>query len=178
MNHPEVPPTPPPATPLDERAFGRLYDEHTPYLYRLALRLTGGDAPLAEDCVHDAWIRAVTRWATFEGRSSLRTWLGGFVVNRVRESWRTPVDESLPEVLPADDPYLLAAADRVDLERAIAALPPGYRAVLVLHDVEGWTHEQIGERLGLAPGTSKSQLSRARDAMKARLTSLNETRHG
>lgn len=165
-------------TALDERTFGRLYDEHTPYLYQLALRLTGGDAPLAEDCVHDVWVRVVTRWSSFEQRSSLRTWLSGFVVNRIRETWRVPIIESLPEVLSTDDFHLLATEDRVDLERAIAALPPGFRTVLLLHDVEGWTHEQIAEQLGLAPGTSKSQLSRARAALRAKLSTLYEIRHG
>ena len=154
---------------LDEPAFGRLYDAHTPYLYRLALRLTGGDAPHAEDCVHDAWIRAVRRLGSFEGRSTMRTWLAGFVVNRVREGWRSPIPDDLPNGLAIDDTALLGTEDRVDLERAIAALPPGYRAVFVLHDVEGWTHEHIAEHLGLVPGTSKSQLSRARAALRLAL---------
>ncbi|MGH7537521.1 MAG: RNA polymerase sigma factor [Gemmatimonadales bacterium] len=156
----------------DERAFGALYDRHTPALYRLALRLVGGEASDAEDIVHDAWVRAVGRLAGFEWRSALRTWLCGIVVNRAREllrqrhqlHWTTHAD-----AVAADDVRLSGTFDRLELERAIAALPAGARAVLVLHDVEGYTHEEIGRLLDIEPGTSKSQLSRARRDMRRAL---------
>jgi len=155
----------------DRRAFGILYERHTPYLYRLALRLSAGDSPSAEDAVHDAWFRAVPRLPGFAWRSSLRTWLAGFVVNAIRERSRAE-PESLPSapVLPADDLPLAATCDRVDLERALATLPVGFREILVLHDVEGYTHEEIAALRGIEPGTSKSQLSRARAAMRRALT--------
>jgi RNA polymerase sigma-70 factor (ECF subfamily) len=156
----------------DEQAFGALYDRHTPYLYRFALRLTGGDEPLAEDVVHDAWLSAADALPRFEWRSELRTWLAAFVVQRARREWRhdarlVPLD-ALADVESGGDPVRAAVA-RIDLERAIATLAPGYRDVLVLHDIEDYTHDQIGELLGIAPGTSKSQLSHARAALRRAL---------
>lgn len=155
----------------DERAFGVLYDRYTFVLYRLALRLTGGNEPEAQEIVHDAWVRAVERLATFGWHSALRTWLSGIVVNRWREMARAEsrdVRESIEELgLGADDQRLSGTFDRIDLERAIASLAPRYREVFVLHDVEGYAHEEIAELLGVEPGTSKSQLSRARRALRA-----------
>lgn len=142
-----------------------------PRLYGLALRLNGGDAAGAEDVVHDVWIRAVERLPTFRWESALSTWLGGFVVNAVRDRSRQDARE-LPGVEddhPANDIALLQTADRVDLERAIAQLPAGFRHVLILHDVEGYTHEEIAALLGVVPGTSKSQLARARGAVRRAL---------
>jgi RNA polymerase sigma-70 factor (ECF subfamily) len=155
----------------DDRAFSELYDRHTPYLYGLALRLGGGDEALAAEMVHDAWVLATGRLAEFRWQSALRTWLAGFVVTRFREHWRQapePTLDSGAEVR-TDDRLLATTWERVDLERAIAALPPGYREVLVLHDIEGYTHVEIGDLLGLDAGTSKSQLSRARSALRLRL---------
>jgi len=154
----------------DERAFGALYDRHTPYLYRLALRLSGSQAAQAEDLVHDAWVMAARRFASFQERSTLRTWLAGFVVNGARRSWRADARAEDLDVDPAvDDEVLAHAHERLDLERAIAKLPPRARHVLVLHDVEGWTHEDIAEQLGIETGTSKSQLSRARSLVRRQL---------
>lgn len=158
----------------DEKAFRALYRRHTPALYRLALRLGGGDGPWAEELVQRAWIRAVEGLSAFGWRSSLSTWLGGIAVNCARELWR----EARPggEFVPGDERHLIPSArgspdveDRVDLERAIERLPDGYREVFVLHDVEGYTHEEIGELLGIETGTSKSQLSRARRRLRATL---------
>lgn len=163
-------------TRRDEAAFGALYDRHTPYLYRFALRLTGGRSDAAQDVVHDAWVAAVERLASFEGRSALRTWLAGFVVNGVRRERRGDARLADVDLEPADDdPVLSNAHDRLDLERAIAALPDRARHVFVLHDVEGWTHEAIAERLGIEAGTSKSQLSRARTLVRRRLEPERET---
>ena len=159
----------------DERAFSALYDRHTPYLYRLALRLTGSQTSQAEDLVHDAWLMAARRFASFEERSALRTWLAGVVVNGARRAWSADArSEELSEDPAADDHVLAHAAERVDLERAIAQLPPRARHVLVLHDVEGWTHEDIARQLGIEAGTSKSQLSRARSLVRRQLQ-ISET---
>jgi RNA polymerase sigma-70 factor (ECF subfamily) len=159
---------------MDERAFARLYDRHTPALYGLALRLAGGDAHDAEEIVHEAWIRAAERLADFAGRSALRTWLCGFVVNCARELARSRDDRELPlDAAPepgAEDGELMGTFDRLELERGLRALPPGYREVLVLHDVEGYTHEEIAELRGVTIGTSKSQLARARGALRRMLT--------
>jgi RNA polymerase sigma-70 factor (ECF subfamily) len=150
----------------DRAAFGALYDRHATYLYRLALRLLAGDEPAAEDAMHDAWVRAGPRLAQFQWHSELRTWLAGFVVNAVRERQRAVVTEELDDTVAADAAPLSDIYDRLDLLKALAALPAGFREVLILHDAEGWTHEDIAARLGIASGTSKSQLSRARAAMR------------
>ena len=157
-----------------EEAFGVLYDRHTPALYGLALRLLGGHAQDAEDVVHDAWLRAGGGFATFAWRSTLRTWLSGIVINCARELWgaRSQPEVSLDD-LPepgSDDAELRGTFDRLELERALATLAAGYREVLVLHDVEGYTHQEIAGLLSMTPGTSKSQLSRARHALRRALT--------
>ena len=148
-------------------AFRSLYRRHTPALYAFALRLHG-NVDDANDAVQEAWLRALRGLGGFAWKSSLRTWLSGIVLNCCRERWvaRGEPLEVAPEALPAatDHPEL-----RVDLERAIAALPTGYRTVVVLHDIEGYTHEEIAAHLGVEPGTSKSQLARARRSLRDRL---------
>jgi len=153
----------------DEAAFRVLYRRHTPALYRLALRLGGGDAPWAEELVQRAWIKAVEGLRSFGWRSSLSTWLGGIAINCARELWREARTrgEAPLEEIPAASPR--GADERMDLERAIERLPDGYRRVFVLHDVEGYTHEEIGDLLGIETGTSKSQLARARQRLRAAL---------
>jgi RNA polymerase sigma-70 factor, ECF subfamily len=154
----------------DSEAFRVLYVRHTTALYALALRISGNTQD-AEDAVHDAWVRGVDGLGGFEWRSTLRTWLASIVVNRLRE-----IDRRRPQALPDEDTgeapaklEPLPSADRIDLDRAIAALAPGYRRVLVLHDVEGFTHEEIARMLGIEPGTSKSQLARARAQLRQQL---------
>ncbi|HEY7686787.1 MAG TPA: RNA polymerase sigma factor [Gemmatimonadales bacterium] len=157
----------------DERAFVALYDRHASVMYGLALRLSGGDAPEAQTILHDAWVAAVERLASFEWRAELRTWLCAFVVNGARalarEAGRHPGPDIEDLPLGREDERLTGAIARVDLERAVAGLPPGYRHVFVLHDVEGYTHDEIATHLGITPGTSKSQLSRARGALRRAL---------
>lgn len=154
----------------DEGAFRALYGRHTPALYQLALRLMAGNEPEAEEAVQETWIRAVEKLEQFRWESSLRTWLKAIAVNVCRQTyrnrgraWTEVTDDMLP--VPSGDPSL-----RIDLEHAIAALPPGYRSVIVLHDVEGHTHEEIGRLLSISSGTSKAQLFRARRAVRALLT--------
>jgi RNA polymerase sigma-70 factor (ECF subfamily) len=164
----------------DEVAFRVLYRRHTPALYRLALRLGGGDGPWAEELVQRAWVRAVEGLATFAWRASLSTWLGGIAINCARELWR---DARRLEIVPdlerqGDVPSHAVPEDRIDLERAIERLPHGYRQVFVLHDVEGYTHEEIGGLLGIETGTSKSQLSHARRRLRAALDPPREERRG
>ena len=154
----------------DRSAFGALYDRHGAYLYRLALRLTAGDEPAAEDVAHDAWVRAFTRLGDFEWRAQLRTWLASFVVNAYRERARREWSHGeLDADVAIEDEPLRGTYDRVDLQRALAGLSPGYREVLILHDAEGYTHADIAQLLGIDAGTSKSQLSRARAAMRKQL---------
>ncbi|MEX0691542.1 MAG: RNA polymerase sigma factor [Gemmatimonadales bacterium] len=149
-----------------------MYDAHTPAMYRLALRQLGGDAHAAEEVVHEAWIRGAERMATFRGDAALRTWLCGFVIRVAHEAIRQMGRDTAMETPdpPAEDRRLTGVFDRVDLERAIGALAPGFRQVLVLHDIEGYTHEEIAGLLDIVPGTSKSQLARARAALRLALT--------
>ena len=152
----------------DAAAFAALYARHTPVLYAVALRLSGNEAD-AEDQVHDAWLRAVDGLGRFRFEASLRTWLVAIVLNRFREAARErmmlPLDAIAEPAGPAM-PSLPHGIDALDLERAIATLPPGYRAAVVLHDIEGFTHEEIGTMLGIESGTSKSQLARARRRLR------------
>lgn len=151
-----------------EEAFGALYDRHAPRMYGLARRLLGTQAGEADDVLQVAWMRAARRLRLFRGESSLSTWLCGFVVNCCRE--RSPGRLLSFDAAPPSPPSDAQWDDPIDVHRALASLADGYRTVLVLHDIEGYTHEEIGALLGIAPGTSKSQLSRARSAMRARLS--------
>lgn len=161
-----------------ERAFSRLYGRHTDALYRFAARLCGRPGPEASDLVQESWVRAVERLDGFRWDSSLRTWLCGIVLNGWREASRrehrrhalTLVDVPQPR---DPDPGI---SDR--LTSAISELAPGYREVLILHDVEGFTHAEIARDFGIAEGTSKSQLHRARRALRDLLEKGNEVNHG
>jgi RNA polymerase sigma-70 factor (ECF subfamily) len=163
---------------LDTRtdaSFLALYDRHAPAMFALGRRLLGGRDADAADVLQDAWTRAWPRLGTFRGASSLRTWLCGFVVNCCRERFRAPLiispEDAIVEEAAANAPRELA----LDLERALASLPDGYRAVLVLHDVEGYTHREIASALSIDEGTSKSQLSRGRRALRARLSPSDDS---
>ena len=163
----------------DETAFRELYRRHTPSLYQLALRLVGGSEADAQDAVQDTWVRACRGLRGFEWRSSLRTWLGGILINRAREMARARGrlgEEELTAESPARAGPAGASGAEIDLERAIARLPAGYRHVLVLHDVEGYTHEEICRLLEIGVGTSKSQLHHARRALWAALENGRVTR--
>lgn len=151
----------------DEGSFLALYRRHTPALYALSLRLLEFRGAEAEDAVQDAWIRAVERLAAFRWDSSLRTWLSGIAINccreRLRTAWRwVPEDEGGPE-RPADGPPLELS---LAIHRALGSLPAGCRAIFLLHDVHGHTHEEIGGMLDIAAGTSKSQLFHARRRLR------------
>lgn len=156
----------------DELAFRQLYRRHTPRLHQFVLRMVGGREADAEDAVQDTWLKATERLGSFRWESSFGTWLCAIGLNVVREQARRR--SRRPEVSWPDrhDPPQAARldlVDPVDLERAVRSLPDGYRAVLVLHDIEGYTHEEIGAALGIAAGTSKSQLFWARQAVRAAL---------
>lgn len=156
----------------DESSFRELYRLRTPLMYRVAARLAQGSALRAEDVVQEAWLRAVMRLPGFRFESSLGTWLVAITINVTREMLRPRAEvipfESLAEepAHPGADPAALAEAQ---LEPLLRELPAGYRTVLVLHDLEGFTHAEIGAALGIAPGTAKSQLSRARAAARTLL---------
>src|SRR5205085_2991100 len=154
----------------DELAFRELYRRHTPRVYQLVLRLVGSEQD-AEDVVQEAWIRATEAAPNFRWESGFSTWLTGIAINRFKEllrkrnRWPSVALDQVhePEVRPD------TVGERVDLERALSLLPVGYRTVLVLHDMEGYRHEEIAEQLGIAAGTSKSQLFHARRYVRALL---------
>jgi RNA polymerase sigma-70 factor, ECF subfamily len=155
----------------DEMAFRILFRRHTPPLHRFVLRLAGGDGSDAEDVVQEVWLAAMKGLGRFKWESSLRTWLRAIALN----IWRNRMRRREPDWLALDDAQLPSRAvtpsyDTLDLERALTLLPAGYRAVLLLHDREGFTHDEIGRALGISAGTSKSQLSSARSRMRALLS--------
>jgi RNA polymerase sigma-70 factor (ECF subfamily) len=154
-----------------EDVFLTLYERHSPVVFGLARRLVG--TADADDVLQDTWLRAIAGLASFAWSSSLRTWLCGIAVNCCRERWRRqlPSIDSEPVLAPADPERAL------DLEDALSRLSPGYRAVVVLHDVYGYTHAEIGELLGVEAGTSKSQLARGRQALRALLGAVREGAH-
>ena len=159
----------------DEAAFRALYRRHTPRLFQVVLRVLGGAELDAEDVVQETWIRATERLGDFRWEAAFGTWLTGIGLNvargllRRRGRWEAD-PENVPEPWSAPVPV----GERIDLERALALLPAGYRAVLGLHDVEGFTHEEIAGMLGVVPGTSKSQLSCARRAMRQLLEPMGK----
>jgi RNA polymerase sigma-70 factor, ECF subfamily len=156
----------------DSGAIQTLYRRYADRVYSVVRRVAGDDA-LAEDWAQEAWVRAIRALPGFRGDSQFGTWLHRIAVNsalygkRARER-RISREQPLPDGLPGGatpDRALL----RMRLEGAIAQLPEGMRRVLVLHDIEGYTHVEIGEMLGIAPGTCKSQLFKARARMRALL---------
>jgi RNA polymerase sigma-70 factor, ECF subfamily len=159
----------------DEAAFQGLYREHVGRVFALCLRLTANRAQ-AEELTQDAFVRAWQRLASFRGESAFSTWLYRLTVNVVFLSRRAERRRAL-RVITSDDPAGLerpgeprtGPALALDLERAVAALPPGAREVFVLHDVEGYRHEEIAALTGIAVGTSKAQLFRARRLLREAL---------
>ena len=152
-----------------EACFDALYARHTGIMLGVATRLLQRTARDAEDAVQEAWIRAVAALPRFAWRSSLRTWLCGFVVNCCREIARDRITQ-----VERDDVVNARSGSAIDVERAIGAIPPAAREVFVLHEIYGYTHEEIGEIAGIEAGTSKSQLHQARRIFREYF----EERHG
>ena len=161
----------------DTHAFEALYRRHSARVHGVVLRLAGWQRARAEDLVQEAFLRAWQALPGWRGEAAFGTWLHRLAVNvalmdlrarRVRPALDGDDDDAL-DALPTRDSPGHAAALAIDLERAVATLPPRARAVLVLHDVEGWTHGEIGAALDMATGSSKSQLHRARGLLRARL---------
>ncbi len=157
-------------------AFEELYRRHVSRIYGLCCRLAG-DGLRAEELAQDVFVRAWQKIGTFRGDSAFSSWLHPLAVNTAL-SERRALRRRTSRVFATDD---LEAFDRpgrpsgretglgIDLERALATLPPGARAVFVLHDVEGYKHEEIADMTGVATGTSKAQLHRARRLLREAL---------
>jgi RNA polymerase sigma-70 factor, ECF subfamily len=158
----------------EARAERELYDLHVDRIYRLAFRMAG-DETLAGDFTQDTFVRAFERLREFRGDSSLGTWLhaiaSSVILNGLNKVKRIRSRELADDVLP-DVPVTRREAEpdlKLKLARAIDALAEGYRMVFVMHDMEGYTHEEIGLALGIQPGTSKAQLFRARAKLRSAL---------
>ena len=149
-----------------EGEFRLLYRRHTPRMYAMAMRLLGGVMVEAEEAVQESWVRAIERLNAFEWRSALSTWLIAILINRCRERIRQRGRREVTNLEIVEGGRSPAGELQDDLERAIARLSDGAREILVLHDVAGFTHAEIAERLGIQQGTSKSQLSRARAKLR------------
>lgn len=158
----------------DAAAFEALYHLHKRRVYSLCLRMTANTAA-AEDLTQEAFLQLFRKIGTFRGESAFSTWLHRMAVNVVLMQLRKkglPVvpleenieteEESLRKEPGADDPRLAGSIDRMQLQRSIEALPPGYRMIFLLHDVEGYEHNEIAEMVGCSIGNSKSQLHKAR----------------
>jgi RNA polymerase sigma-70 factor, ECF subfamily len=158
----------------DEQAFTVLFETHKRRVYSLCLRMTGNTAE-AEDLTQEAFLQLFRKISTFRGESAFSTWLHRLAVNvvlmhlRKKGLQQVSIDEtedSQGETVRRDygeqDFRLLGSVDRIGLSRAISQLPPGYRAVFVLHDVEGYEHNEIAEIMNCSVGNSKSQLHKAR----------------
>ena len=165
----------------DQDAFEQLYRLHAGRVYALCLRLAG-DAVEARRLAQDAFVRAWERLPGFRGDSAFASWLHRLTVNVVLADRRAARRRRRRVVTEGDAPGAEGSApaaegtagawtpERLDLERAIAALPPGARAVFVLFDIEGYGHEEIAAMTGIAPGTSKAQLHRARRLLREALS--------
>jgi RNA polymerase sigma-70 factor (ECF subfamily) len=153
----------------DRLAFEKLYRSHCDRIYGLCWRMCGGDSALAEDMVQEAFVRAWNKLDLFKGQSKFGTWLHRLTVNVVLSDRRIRVKRLQREQEFSGDIERVQVGDRdvfaglrKDLEAAIAGLPERARTVLVLYDIEGYQHQEIADMTGMAVGSSKAQLHRAR----------------
>src|SRR5687767_8678452 len=166
----------------DMKAFEELYQRHNRRVYSLCLRMTGNVVE-AEDLAQEVFIQLHRKVGSFRGESAFTTWLHRLTVNQVLMHFRrrgvrmeqTTEDGEAPVqvVRGTEDPGRMPVVDRIALDKAVGSLPPGYRTVFVLHDVEGHEHEEIARLLGCSVGTSKSQLHKARMKLRTLLRQQN-----
>ena len=162
----------------DMKAFEELYQRHNRRVYSLCLRMTG-NVTEAEDLAQEVFIQLFRKIGSFRGESAFTTWLHRLTVNQVLMHFRkrgvrleqTTEDGEAPIqiVKGTENPNAMPVVDRIALDKAIAQLPPGYRTVFTLHDIEGHEHEEIARMLGCSVGTSKSQLHKARMKLRGLL---------
>ncbi len=161
----------------DALAFEQLYKQHATRLYNLASRMIGAHGE-ADDLLQDIFLLAYRKLGSFRGESSLGTWLYRLAMNHCLDVLRNrqtrmghqtdSLDEPDAAPLAARVP-MVGAVSRIDLERAIDTLPPACRAAFLLHDVEGFGHQEVGGMLGISEGTSKSQVHKARMRIRSYL---------
>jgi RNA polymerase sigma-70 factor (ECF subfamily) len=169
----------------DMKAFETIYERHHRRVYSLCLRMVA-NATEAEDLAQEVFIQLFRKIGSFRGESAFTTWLHRLTVNHVLMHFRkrgvrlekTTEEGEIGEI----QDYLQAASerpryvDRIALDKAISELPPGYRTVFVLHDVEGFEHEEVAKLLGVSVGTSKSQLHKARMRLRELLNKKAENK--
>jgi RNA polymerase sigma-70 factor (ECF subfamily) len=166
----------------DIEAFEQLYERHNRRVYSLCLRMTQNQSE-AEDLAQEVFIQLFRKIGSFRGESAFTTWLHRLTVNQVLMHFRkrnvkmeqTTEDGETPVqvVHGTENPNQMPVVDRIALDKAIGQLPPGYRTVFILHDVEGHEHEEIARMLGCSVGTSKSQLHKARMKLRTLLRQQN-----
>ena len=169
------------AQAVDVDAFEVLYRENSGRVYALCIRLKGGDRADATELMQDVFVKAWRRLSTFRGDSAFSSWLHRLAVNTMLENARSDRRRTA-RVLSMEDTSLLPGAAarsssidlKMDMEEAVASLPRGARLAFVLHDVEGYQHQEIAEQLGVSVGTVKAQLHRARRLLRARLEGTKE----
>ena len=163
----------------DERALQSLWSQHSPHIDAVVRRLVG-DADLAADIAQEVWIQIFRALPTYRGDSQFGTWAHRIAVNRTLNALRkirrianveTDIEDHSASIEPDSERAMLAAS----IEEAAAKLSPGARTVFLLHDVEGYTHEEIAEQLGITAGGSKSQLFKARAKLRRLLAHLVDT---
>jgi len=166
----------------DRFAFEQLYRSHCGRIHALCWRMCGGDRALAEDMVQEAFVRAWNKLELFRGESKFGTWLHRLTVNVVLSDRRIRVKrlQREQEMVDGVERTLIGDRDvfaglRKDLEAAIAGLPERARTVLVLYDIEGYRHAEIAEMTGMAVGSSKAQLHRARKLVREELSDPENT---
>lgn len=167
----------------DGSAIRLLYERYAPRVFAVVRRIAGDD-DLAQDYAQEAWIRAIRALPTFRGDARFSTWLHRIAVNAAlqalrKSQTRTKREAPMPQTVPVG-PAPGDALLEQRLEAALDRLPDGMRQVLILHDVEGYTHEEIGDVLGVTSGTSKSQLFKARARMREFLVGVDgqDTKQG
>jgi RNA polymerase sigma-70 factor (ECF subfamily) len=166
----------------DMQAFEELYRRHNRRVYALCLRMTQNISE-AEDLSQEVFINLFRKVGSFRGDSAFTTWLHRMAVNQVLMHFRkrsVKLEKTTEEgetpvqiVRGTENPNQMPVVDRIALDSAIAQLPPGYRTVFVLHDIEGHEHEEVARMLGVAVGTSKSQLHKARIRLRSLLKKQN-----
>ena len=166
----------------DMSGFDEIYAKHYRRVYSICLRMTGNVAE-AEDLTQEVFLQLHRKLKSFRGDAAFTTWLHRLTVNHVLMHFRkrrvrselTTEDGELPDQIDpdSDNPQAMPILDRIALDTAIGKLPPGYRKVFVLHDVEGFEHDEIAGILKCSSGTSKSQLHKAR--LKLRKLLLEQT---
>ena len=166
----------------DVAAFETLYREHSPRIFALCIRLKGGDRREATELMQDVFVRVWRRLSTFRGDSAFSSWLHRLAVNTMLENARSE-KRRVARVLSMEDTAALPGAARssgvdlrVEMEEAVASLPKGARIAFVLHDVEGYKHQEIAEQLSVSVGTVKAQLHRARRLLRDRLEGKSEVK--